>query len=227
VVLTKFNDKPLRGLLVGIMIVKILRGESSVPRKIRRHVDAVKIDFLILKNIGREHNINLMWKDLRENKEHFHFFPKKDGIGIGLVITDETKTKSDPEKHIPVDSEKFFGVFGTETIDYFKNRQQILDLTTTKFDKSRIITYNPQVTMDEVRKKTLYLNLEENEKEVTVTELKNTEKALALILDEQGNATDFIVKDMNKIYCYDYEALREMSLDLFPILHENYPKKSV
>ena len=48
-ILTKFQDKPLSGLLMGMVIMKLLRGEFNIPRSISRPLKAVKIGFLIIK----------------------------------------------------------------------------------------------------------------------------------------------------------------------------------
>src|SRR5690348_8608 len=102
-VLTKFQDKPLLGLLLGMTLVKLLRGEFKIPRVKRRAIKAVKINFLILKNFGKDSpDSEFMWKDNDEKNKHFHFFPKNDRIGIGLVVTDETKPHSSADRHIRV-----------------------------------------------------------------------------------------------------------------------------
>jgi hypothetical protein len=223
-VLTKFQDKSLRGLLVGVILIKLLKGECNISRPVRRSINAVKIDFLILKNLGKSlSTVDFMWKDIDEKNEHFHFFPKNDRVGIGLVVTDETKLRPNPDRHIPVDNQKFFEVFGRELNIYFKNEREILDITTSKFDKCRIITYKPEVTVDKVQKKILHLNLAENEIEVTPAEFKKTNNVLGIIINEQGEVNDFVVKKENKIHCFNYNALRKISLELFPVLKENYP----
>lgn len=222
-VLTKFQDKSLRGLLVGVTLVKLLKGECNISRPVRRSINAVKIDFLILKNFGKDSStVDFMWKDIDEKNEHFHFFPKNDRVGIGLVVTDETKLYPNPDRHIPVDNQKFFEVFARELDSYFKNEREILDVTTSKFDKCCIITYKPEVTVDKVQKKILHLSLAENEKEVTTAEFKKTNNVLGIIINEQGDVDDFVVKKDDKIHCFDYKALRKISLELFPILKENY-----
>lgn len=221
-VLTKFQDKSLRGLLVGVTMIKLLRGECNISRDKRRAIDGVQIDFLILKKLGKDFDVDIIWKDLDEKNEHFHFFPKKDQVGIGLVITDETKAYPNPDRHIPVDNVRFFEVFGKELHSYFQNEQKILDVSTSKFDKSRIITYNPQVTGGPIKKKILRLTVEENEKEITAEDLKKINNVLGIVINEQGDVNDFIVKKDNKIQCFDYNALRKITLELFPILKENY-----
>ena len=222
-VLKKFQDKPLSGLLAGIVMIKLLRGECKISRSVRRSINAVKIDFLILRNFGKNFvDGGFMWKDQDEKNEHFHFFPKNDNIGIGLVVTDETKKYPNPDRHIPVDNKKFFEVFGKEIDSYFKKNQEIVDSQTTRFDKCRIITYNPEVTDTKKKKKMLYLEIDENEKEITIDEFRNTESVLGIVLDEFGIVNEFVVKKGNKIYCFDYKVLREICLKLFPILRENY-----
>ncbi len=228
--LTIFQDKPLSGFLVGITMMKILRKEISIPRRIRRKINAVKLGFLIFKSFGKDFSdvnlekgladVNFMWKDSDDKNSHLHFFPQNDQIGIGMVVTDETKSSS--EKHFPVDNKKFFEVFGREVDDYFKNEQEILDISTSRFDKSRIISYSPNVVTDKVKGKMLYLKLEENEKELSIQEFKNTEEVLGINITKEGKAEYLVIKKDNKIHCYGYPALKKIAIELFPILGVNY-----
>ncbi len=221
-VLERFHDKHLSGLLIGIVLVKLLRGECNIKRSVRRSINAVKIDFLILKNFGDTFaNGGFMWKDVDENNEHFHFFPKDSCLGIGLIVTDESKTYPNPERHTEVNHDKFFEIFGNELYIYFKNNQQILELDTDRFDNHRIITYNPEVNFDKIKKKILYLKLDENEKEVSFQEFKKLDGGLGIVLDENKKVSNFIVKKEGKIHCFGYGALKNISQELFPVLREN------
>jgi len=220
-VLDRFQDKHLSGLFIGIVLVK-LRGECNIERSVRRSINAVKIGFLILKKFRNSfEDGGFMWKDVDENDEHFHFFPKDSRLGIGLVVTDESKKYPDPERNTEVNHEKFFEVFGNELYIYFKNNQQILDLNTDRFDNQRIIIYKPEVNFDKIKKKILYLKLDENEKEVSFQEFKKSDEGLGIVLDENEKVSNFIVKKEEKIHCFGYNALKNISQELFPVLREN------
>ena len=74
----KFQDKALHGLLVGISIIKLLRGEFNISRSARRTINAVQLDFLILRNFGKgDSGINFMWKDVVAKKTNISIFSLK------------------------------------------------------------------------------------------------------------------------------------------------------
>lgn len=219
--LTIFQDKALSGLLVGMTIVRLLKGELTIPRPVRRKIKGIRIDFLFLSDFGRVFSDKgLVWKDTAYDS-HLHFFKTNDRLGVGLVVTDENIPKG-PDRNIPVDNQKFFETFGKELEHYFKNEQEILELNTTRFDHSRIITYNPQLTSNDIKQKILYMVLEENEEEITINEFRKTDKAMGIILNNQETVDEFIVKKDDKIYCFDYKYLQKIGSELIPILKETY-----